>query len=97
MYTATKFAIHGAVLFHRPSFLLVYSYSTGVSMTLHDEIAPLGLRSVCIDPGHFRTSILSEINRMPWISRIADYKSMSEQVEADFDGWSPVLTSHDTN
>ncbi|ESK85511.1 retinol dehydrogenase 8 [Moniliophthora roreri MCA 2997] len=54
----------------------------GISETLHDEIAPLGLRSVCIDPGAFRTPFLVPGHRKPYIPRIADYASMVEQREA---------------
>ncbi|KAH7923192.1 NAD(P)-binding protein [Leucogyrophana mollusca] len=54
----------------------------GVSETLHAEIAPLGLRSICFDFGYFRTSFLTADNRAPYQPRIADYKAMSEQADA---------------
>ncbi|KAF9445505.1 NAD(P)-binding protein [Macrolepiota fuliginosa MF-IS2] len=54
----------------------------GISTTLHDEIAPLGLRSVCIDFGYFRTSFLTSNNRSHWVSRIEDYRPMSEKADA---------------
>ncbi|KAJ3570408.1 hypothetical protein NP233_g4424 [Leucocoprinus birnbaumii] len=54
----------------------------GISATLHEEIAPLGLRSICIDLGYFRTSFLSSNNRSGWVPRIEDYRPMSEKAEA---------------
>lgn len=54
----------------------------GISETLHDEISPLGLRSVCVDFGYFRTSFLESDQRAPKVSRIPDYKETSEAVEA---------------
>ncbi|KAJ3553600.1 hypothetical protein NP233_g12607 [Leucocoprinus birnbaumii] len=40
----------------------------GVSISLDDEITPLGLRSICIEPGYFRTSLLSGDNRNATVS-----------------------------
>ncbi|KIM42597.1 hypothetical protein M413DRAFT_444303 [Hebeloma cylindrosporum] len=54
----------------------------GISETLHDEISPLGLRSVCIDFGYFRTSFLESDQRAPKVSRIPDYKETSDAAEA---------------
>lgn len=34
------------------------------------EIAPLGLRSICIEPGYFRTKFISEGNRVPYRNKI---------------------------
>ncbi|KAF7980286.1 hypothetical protein HWV62_39055 [Athelia sp. TMB] len=45
----------------------------GVSEALNAELAPLGLRSVCVDPGYFRTAFLVPENRTPFASRIGDY------------------------
>lgn len=67
-------------------------------MTLHDEIAPLGLRSVCIDLGYFRTSFLASDNRAPWVPRIEDYRTMSEKADAALQGkgvkWSVMSGIH---
>ncbi|KAK1228108.1 hypothetical protein PQX77_008879 [Marasmius sp. AFHP31] len=54
----------------------------GISQTLHAEIAPLGLRSICVDFGYFRTSFLTGDHRQPHVARIPDYQEMTEQVEA---------------
>jgi len=45
-----------------------------ISESLHDEVAPLGLRSIYIEPGYFRTSFLGQGNRSEFIHRIDDYK-----------------------
>lgn len=54
----------------------------GVSEALNAEIAPLGLRSICIDPGYFRTSFLTPDNRTPFASRIEDYRKAGEETNA---------------
>ncbi|KAJ8085603.1 hypothetical protein PM082_004421 [Marasmius tenuissimus] len=54
----------------------------GISQTLHAEIAPLGLRSICLDFGFFRTPVLSIGNRQPHVGRISDYQDMTEKSEA---------------
>jgi NAD(P)-dependent dehydrogenase (short-subunit alcohol dehydrogenase family) len=59
---------------------------SGISETLHAEISPLGLRSICFDPGYFRTAVLAADNRTPFKSRIADYKKMAEQTDARLSG-----------
>ncbi|ESK94777.1 serine 3-dehydrogenase [Moniliophthora roreri MCA 2997] len=54
----------------------------GVSASLHDEIAPLGLRSICIDFGYFRTAFLNPDHRKPYIPRIQDYNEVTGEYEA---------------
>ncbi|KAJ6596158.1 hypothetical protein DFH09DRAFT_1024016 [Mycena vulgaris] len=49
----------------------------GISESLHLEIAPLGLRSTCIDFGYFRTTFLDPAHRAPYVPRIEDYNEMS--------------------
>ncbi|KAK0460597.1 uncharacterized protein EV420DRAFT_1533091 [Desarmillaria tabescens] len=53
----------------------------GISETLHVEVSPLGLRSVCIDFGYTRTSFLTPDHRKPYVSKIEDYKEITEKVE----------------
>ncbi|KAH9483332.1 Oxidoreductase BOA17 [Psilocybe cubensis] len=53
----------------------------GIAETLHDEISPLGLRSICVDFGYFRTSFLQADQRAPQVSRISDYQEINETVE----------------
>ncbi|KAJ3568480.1 hypothetical protein NP233_g5687 [Leucocoprinus birnbaumii] len=57
-------------------------YAASVSISLDDEITPLGLRSICIEPGYFRTSLLSGDNRNATVPRIPDYQAMVEQADA---------------
>ncbi|KAF9560040.1 short chain dehydrogenase [Agrocybe pediades] len=54
----------------------------GISETLHEEISPLGLRSICIDFGYFRTSFLQTEQRAPKVERISDYREVGQRVEA---------------
>lgn len=51
--------------------------------SLHLEISPLGLRSVCADFGYFRTTFLANNQRSESVSRIADYQSLAEKKEAE--------------
>ncbi|KAK7021899.1 hypothetical protein VNI00_017188 [Paramarasmius palmivorus] len=54
----------------------------GLSASLHDEIAPLGLRSICIDFGYFRTAFLNDGHRKPYDPRIEDYNGVTGDYEA---------------
>ncbi|KAJ7140589.1 hypothetical protein C8R43DRAFT_1109532 [Mycena crocata] len=51
----------------------------GISESLHLEIAPLGLRSTCIDLGYFRTTFLDPAHRAPYVPRIDNYSEMSRR------------------
>ncbi|KAL0569690.1 hypothetical protein V5O48_012277 [Marasmius crinis-equi] len=50
----------------------------GLCSTLHEEISPLGLRSVCVDMGYFRTPFLTEGHCLEAVNRISDYQEMAE-------------------
>lgn len=52
---------------------------SGLSQTLHAETSPLGLRSICFEPGYFRTAFLQEGHVQPYKPRIADYEEMSKE------------------
>lgn len=54
----------------------------GISETLQVEVSPLGLRSICIDFGYFRTSFLKGDHRKPYVAKIDDYKEITEKVES---------------
>ncbi|KAF8652302.1 hypothetical protein AX16_004460 [Volvariella volvacea WC 439] len=54
----------------------------GIATTLDAELKPLGLRASCIDFGYFRTEFLTGDHRKPHISRILDYKPMSDAAGA---------------
>ncbi|KZT18860.1 NAD(P)-binding protein [Neolentinus lepideus HHB14362 ss-1] len=45
-----------------------------LSEALNAEISPLGLRSICIELGYFRTDFLTPDNRSAYTTRIADYE-----------------------
>ncbi|KAG6874717.1 hypothetical protein C0992_006862, partial [Termitomyces sp. T32_za158] len=50
----------------------------GLSTTLHAEISPLGLRSICAEFGYFRTPILATAHHVPQTVQLADYKSVTD-------------------
>jgi len=49
----------------------------GLSQVLHAEISPLGLRSVIVEPGHFRTN-LHVVATSSYEKRIGDYTPTTE-------------------
>ncbi|KAI0040860.1 NAD(P)-binding protein [Auriscalpium vulgare] len=59
-------------------------YFPAIAQTLDLEIAPLGLRSVCVEPGYFRTAFLADGNRAPYVSRIEDYREVTAAMDAHF-------------
>ncbi|KAJ3507926.1 hypothetical protein NMY22_g16781 [Coprinellus aureogranulatus] len=64
----------------------------GISQSLHEEISPLGLRSVCISFGYFRTTFLSGGQRSPTLTRISDYEPIIRETERElqiYDGKQP--------
>jgi len=48
----------------------------GISSTLHAEVTPFGLRSVCIEPGYFQTCLLAKAKCEPLTPYIDEYRSM---------------------
>ncbi|KAG6872572.1 hypothetical protein C0995_008723 [Termitomyces sp. Mi166 len=64
----------------------------GLSTTLHAEISPLGLRSICAEFGYFRTPILATAHHVPQGVRIPDYERVTDTDNAfmdRFDGSQP--------
>jgi len=59
----------------------------GISETLNDEISPLGLRSIVVDLGYFRTSFLTSTNRAPFDPRILDYKDITGSANAQLEAY----------
>lgn len=47
-------------------------------MSLQQEIAHLGLRSICFEPGYFRTDFLAADNRGQDKLRTEDYRQLVE-------------------
>jgi NAD(P)-dependent dehydrogenase (short-subunit alcohol dehydrogenase family) len=63
-----------------------------VAEAMDEEIMPLGLRSLYIEPGYFRTNFLQEGNRGSYTSRIKDYETLVSQryeLLASFSGKQP--------
>jgi NAD(P)-dependent dehydrogenase (short-subunit alcohol dehydrogenase family) len=57
-------------------------YTTrGIAESLHLEIAPLGLRALCLEAGYFRTEFLTSDHRSPHASRIADYAEINKKAD----------------
>lgn len=54
----------------------------GLSLSLNEEIAPLGLRSICFEPGYFRTEFLSADNRGADKLRTEDYREIVDSTNA---------------
>ncbi|KAJ3523757.1 hypothetical protein NMY22_g11300 [Coprinellus aureogranulatus] len=87
IYATTKWAMRGV----RPFTLLIASVlsveAQGLSETLNDELKPLGLKSISIDLGYFRTSFLQDTQRGPAVSRIPDYQPLTDAAEARFQAY----------
>lgn len=60
---------------------LTFSF-TGVSLSLQMELEPLGLRSICVDFGYFRTNLLEQTNRAKQTGRIQDYAETIDQADS---------------
>ncbi|KAI0043730.1 short chain dehydrogenase [Auriscalpium vulgare] len=55
-----------------------------LSETLNQEISPLGLRSIVVEPGYTRTPFLSEARIGAYESRIEDYRKLTETSDGLF-------------
>ena len=63
-----------------------------LSETLHEEISPLGLRSLIFEPGYFRTDLLTPDNRANYGGNIPDYEPIFRARKEGLDGlWSSQL------
>ncbi|KAF8918441.1 NAD-P-binding protein [Mucidula mucida] len=56
----------------------------GISETMDMEISPLGLRSINIEPGYFRSKLIDPNNRQLYENRIEDYKPMISAMDEIF-------------
>lgn len=56
----------------------------GMVEALQEEVAPLGIRTLLIEPGMFRTNLLSPGNVLGNVSQIDDYKKGSEAILGTF-------------
>ena len=67
-----------------------------ISETLHQEISPLGLRSVIFEPGYFRTDFLTADNRANYSGGIPDYEPIVRASNEALDGspsYQPMMGS----
>ena len=56
----------------------LHALHPGAVESLHGETAPLGIRTLLIEPGRFRTKLLSGSNRKTRASTISDYATLSQ-------------------
>lgn len=79
-YAGSKFALEGP--FYQtnspPCFVRCTNKKLGIVESLHKETQPLGLRTLLMEPGRFRTSLLSATNLKFKQSQISDYETASE-------------------
>lgn len=79
-YAGSKFALEGP--FHQtnssPCLVRRTNKKLGIVESLHKETQPLGLRTLLMEPGRFRTSLLSATNLKFRQSQISDYETASE-------------------
>lgn len=54
----------------------------GITESLRLELAPLGIDAVIIEPGYFRTNLLSPGHRTKTIDRISDYDTVMDPLRA---------------
>ncbi len=54
---------------------------SGISETLDKELTPLGLRSICMDFGTFKTGFIDSTHHVPYVARIDDYRAQTESYE----------------
>jgi hypothetical protein len=63
-----------------PPFLFICDVA--LSELLDLEVRHLGIRSVCVEPGYFRSNLISAGHRAPYVGGIADYAPVVGPVEA---------------
>ncbi|PPQ72168.1 hypothetical protein CVT26_006887 [Gymnopilus dilepis] len=54
----------------------------GISQSIHGEISPLGLRSICVEFGHTRTAVLEPERRKHKGTAIPNYEDVVNRMEA---------------
>jgi hypothetical protein len=59
----------------------------GAVETLNLETKPLGIRSLLVEPGFFRTELLNANNTVYVDTKIDDYKPLTESLFATFKGY----------
>jgi NAD(P)-dependent dehydrogenase (short-subunit alcohol dehydrogenase family) len=80
-YVGSKFALEGTAL--RPlspatrNLSLTATFRTGIVESLWRETSPLGIKTLLIEPGRFRTKLLSSGNMKTVSTEIPEYKDFS--------------------
>ncbi|KAH9218703.1 oxidoreductase,short chain dehydrogenase-like protein [Leptodontidium sp. 2 PMI_412] len=62
----------------------------GAVETLNLEVKPLGIRTLLVEPGFFRTDLLNADNTVYINSKIDDYKPVTEQLFGTFKGYNKL-------
>ncbi|KAJ5804868.1 hypothetical protein N7474_010755 [Penicillium riverlandense] len=52
--------------------------------SLSREVAPLGIKTLLVEPGTFRTELLSQQNKKSGVTKFDDYKALNESFESIF-------------
>jgi len=59
----------------------------GVSLSLHGEVSPIGLRSICVNFGYFRTAGIEPGHLATKLSTIPDYKELADSVNGSIQAY----------
>ncbi|KAJ5128685.1 hypothetical protein N7448_002402 [Penicillium atrosanguineum] len=84
-YCASKAALHCTYPLEDMSEIPANTVADSVE-SLQKEVGPLGIKTLLVEPGTFRTDLLAATNRKSAQSKyaIADYKALTEAVENGF-------------
>jgi NAD(P)-dependent dehydrogenase (short-subunit alcohol dehydrogenase family) len=84
-YCGSKSALRGTSTVQH--YLQSANRSTGAVETLGLETKPLGIRTLLVEPGFFRTELLNANNTVYVDTKIDDYKPLTESLFATFKGY----------
>lgn len=86
-YASSKFALEGTPPNHciAVSGYVLMCNAPGMTESLCEETKPFGIRTLLIEPGRFRTLLLSESNRKNSRSAIGDYEDVTKKHFATLD------------
>lgn len=93
-YCGSKSALRGTLTHPRsslpPSSSPKLTIPVGAVETLNLEVKPLGIRTLLVEPGFFRTDLLNADNTVYINSKIDDYKPVTEQLFGTFKGYNKL-------
>lgn len=75
-YAGSKFALEGRYSFWS-AMILISNLFSGLVESLWRETSPFGIQTLLIEPGRFRTKLLSHSNRKTKVSAVDDYTELS--------------------